>query len=782
VAEFEEPPSPTRRDAGETTRDEGSVPPPRAPYINLPGGLGERFRVLRELPVQGAESDLLHVAAGDGREYVVKVFRRGYRADPDVWRTLPALDSPHVLRILETGHADGRDYEISGFLPGGNLRNLLGDLPLPPELVTQVAGQLADGLATLHTAGIVHRDLKPENVLIAETAPLRLVIADFGLSRMLDQSVVFASSSRTLAYAAPESLSGQVSPARDWWSLGMIVRELATARRPFEGLSETVVVDHLATRGVDNSDVPDVRLRLLCQGLLTRDPRRRWGAEQVREWLAGGAPQVAEETDNLSGLPFRGQRYADRTALAGALVEHWAEAARYFFGRGEGSEAWRLLRTWLLEFPDDDRIELVDGRLTGAQPPDVKLMHLIRWLDPALPPYLFGRRITPADLPGLVALAGDPGHPEHDVAVRIGHALWTHRLLPELGEADLDRRWRQRADEWARLAAGLRPHLPPHAARRLSDAGGTGDDPPVVLLTLLALAARPGETAERLAAAAAQSAARMPSLIGPVEPKPGRPSGAPGPGSVGGPGSAAGPGAVAWFGWLVEGAGGDPLRLLAVVRTAPDAVAEAEAGVRERAAEQRRIAEQAEQWAERERVRLERSGAATVRAVLWSLPILVIWLAGSWLVDGLFGDHGSTASVGTSQGAKGIGPAVLIAASVVAWAVQCGAEVALARQQGGDYLPYGPWSWLSKVLGIGGRGLAKASSMVSGTAQRQTQRGCGFMLVAGLVPLLLLLLVFSVLTALAEFFWLLLLISVPLAHAAGAGLRYHRWRQGRSAG
>src|SRR5690606_31438334 len=160
----------------------------------------------------------------------------------------------------------------------------------------EIAAQLAAGLTALHRAGIVHRDLKPENVLVLDADPLRLAIADFGLSKVLEQSVMFASSSRTLAYAAPESLSGQVSPARDWWSLGMIVRELATGRPPFEGLSETVVVDHLATRPVSADDVPDPRLRLLCRGLLARDPRRRWAGEQVAEWLDGGSPAVAEES------------------------------------------------------------------------------------------------------------------------------------------------------------------------------------------------------------------------------------------------------------------------------------------------------------------------------------------------------------------------------------------------------------------------------------------------------------------------------------------------------
>src|SRR5262249_48434440 len=157
----------------------------------------------------------------------------------------------------------------------GNLRALM-DGPVPADAATEIAAQLAAGLAALHRAGIVHRDLKPENVLVMSANPLRVAITDFGLSKVLDESVVYASSSRTLAYAPPESLSGQVSPARDWWSLGIIVRELLTGRAPFRGLSETAVVDHLATRPVPADDVPDPRLRLLCQGLLTRDPRRRW--------------------------------------------------------------------------------------------------------------------------------------------------------------------------------------------------------------------------------------------------------------------------------------------------------------------------------------------------------------------------------------------------------------------------------------------------------------------------------------------------------------------------
>ncbi|MBG6087206.1 serine/threonine-protein kinase [Actinomadura viridis] len=730
--------------------------------------LAGRFAVVAELPVQGAESDLLLVRDAHGAEYVVKLFRRGYHADREVWAKLPALGSPHVLRILETGQAEGRDYEISEYAPGGNLRALMAG-PAPGGVLERIVAQLADGLGALHGAGIVHRDLKPENVLVVEAEPLRLAIADFGLSRVLDQSVVFASSSRTLAYAAPESLSGQVSPARDWWSLGMIVRELATGRAPFQGLSETAVVDHLATRAVPADDVADPRVRLLCRGLLTRDPRRRWTGGQVAEWLDGGSPAVAEEparpgvpsgggVPSGAGVPFAGRRYDDRAELARALVASWDDAASYFFGRGESGEAWRSLREWLGGIPDDSRIGLIDRYLTTDLPPDVKLLHLVRWLDPALPPHYLGRRVAVDDLAGLAALAGDPAHPDHRIACRIGRELWDRRLLPVLAEfegggelARADGRWRAHAGAWNDLAGWLREQraTPSRLGARLPDTGDArDDDPPVVLLTLLALAARPEETRERIAGAAAR-------------------------------GRAAVTGPVAWFDWIADGAGDDPLRLLAVARAAPEAALEAEAAARDLRAAERRSGELRGRWEERERLRLAGRGPAVGRAVAWSLPLLALWLLGSWVVGALFGGGGGdgTSAVGGFQRTSGVPFGVLAVCSVLAWGVQCGGEVVLARAQGRDYLPYGPWSWLSRLLGAGGRGLAKASQTMSGAAQRTGRRGCGVLLLAGTVPLLLILLLMAAVTPVASLLWLLVLGAGAVGHAVAAGVRLHRWRQ-----
>ncbi|GAA2075492.1 protein kinase domain-containing protein [Actinomadura alba] len=785
MAEFEESPRRTQRDPGVTradrpvdeTRHDQTGPsndPPQqiapgatfrdaapsgGPLVRLPGPLAQRFTVVGELPVQGAESDLLLVRdrtiADPATEYVVKIFRRGYGADREVWRKLPELGSANVVRILETGHADGRDYEVIEYAAAGNLRSLMTS----GVSVTDVLAQLAAGLDCLHRSGIVHRDLKPENVLVADVRPLRLVITDFGLSKAIEQSVVFASASRTLAYAAPESLSGQVSPARDWWSLGMIVRELVTGRPPFLGMSETTVVDHLATRPIDTGDITDPRLRLLCRGLLTRDPRRRWGGAEVARWLDGGSPTVTEEpvpehqAPAGAGLAFSGRRYTDRTELARALVEQWDTAARYFFGRGEGGEAWRSLRDWLSTLPDDSRIELIDAHLTGAPPPDVKLLHLVRWLDPSLPPHFLGRRVTADDLPGLAALANDPAHADHRAACAIGWSLWQHDLLPALaGFADaadlkeIDARWRGRAAAWNQLAGWLRSRLPPPVTARLPDAGEPGrDDPPAVLLTLLALAARPAETGRTLADAAARAHASV------REPVP-------------------------WFRWLADGASDDPLRLLAVVRAAPDAVIEVEARRRDQEASQRRIADRRRHWEGAERRRLEGRSAAITRAALWSLPLLAIWTVGSLVVRQLLVGGGGESIHGAGRDTDPL--PIFIALSAVAWAAQTTIEVVMAARQARDYLPLGLWSGMARAFRRAGTGLSGMSRAMSGTVRGPgaRRRGC-LVLVAAALPLLLLVVILPAFLAVAWLLWIAAMVLAPILHAVTAGIRLHRWRQ-----
>jgi eukaryotic-like serine/threonine-protein kinase len=496
--------------------------------VGLPPALRDRYTVLEELPNPGTEADVLLVhdrAAGGGARSVVKVYRQGMHADPAVWAAIRTLGSANIVRFIETGSSGGRDYEVMEYLAGGNLTQLTSSQggALGLNMVTEVVRQVTDGLAELHRNGIVHRDLKPENVLVRQADPLDIVVTDFGLSRVHEQSMVAASRSGTLAYLAPEillSTGAQSSKARDWWALGMIVRELLTGVRPFEEMTVSGIERALLLRPIDLGDIDDPRARLLCRGLLIRDPADRWSVKQVTKWLGGGSPPVAADEPAESGAvkPFLFERvpYRERKALAKAFARSWEQAARRYFvamgAESSRSSAWKTLREWLEQFGDaeaddvESLYELIDDQLlSDRNSPDLKLLALIRWLDPNLPPVYRGEWLTRENLTaiaGSVALGNDP--PAY--LTRLIGDLHSYDLLPRLARmrggdslAELNSSWRQLADMFRQQAGIVTPDLPPAARQALA---GTGDTRVQAALLYLALdpAEHPGKLQERVTA------------------------------------------------------------------------------------------------------------------------------------------------------------------------------------------------------------------------------------------------------------------------------------------
>ena len=511
------------------------------PIMGLPPALRPRYMVLRELPNPGSEADVLLVrenaAPDDTDRKVVKIYRRGVHADPVVWAKVRELSSENIARFIETGTSGGRDYEVMEYVPGGNLAKLAA-------AEAGAAGRRCPGgqagqprLAELHRHGIVHRDLKPENILVRRADPLDVVVTDFGLAKAPEQSVVAASRTGTLAYLAPETLlskGAQSSKARDWWALGMIVRDLLTGSRAFTDMTEAGIVQSLGLRPVDLGAVTDPRAHLLCRGLLLRDPAQRWGAEQVSEWLAGGTPAVADEpvaeAAGIKPITFQAVAYQDRKALALALGRSWDLAVpRYFADEnlmGEPS-AWRELQAWLEQFRDtygsdlEELYALIDDQLLSRSvAPDVKLLLLIQWLNPELPPVYRGR---PMDRGNLAALAEHMVvAPESEPGLNLLITdLRRHNLLPALarmrgggGLAEVSTRWRQLNGRFGQLALAARG-LP--AAAPGGD--GRGQPPPAGSPAL----PRPGPAGARGEAGAHHQPARPHARAGPVvRPHPGR--------------------------------------------------------------------------------------------------------------------------------------------------------------------------------------------------------------------------------------------------------------------
>lgn len=317
-------------------RPGGAVAPsePSATPGRLPVALRQRYRELELPPTAGAEADLLLVECtaappnGERAEQrIVKLYRRGLAGDETLLAKLAQAGSGHVVRIFEHGESDGVRYEVMEYCPLGNLRTLLATGPMSVERIRAVVSELSQALEQVQALHILHRDLKPENVLVRSLEPLSLVLTDFGIASLRIATQHFTDGARTTRYAAPEALTGVLDDKADWWSLGMIVLEAVAGRHPFEGLNEQVANYHLATKPVDTRGVFHDELRKLCSGLLLRDPKRRWGAPEVKRWLAADAtlPMPQESALNVALRPYQVGEARCTTAveLAATLAKNW---------------------------------------------------------------------------------------------------------------------------------------------------------------------------------------------------------------------------------------------------------------------------------------------------------------------------------------------------------------------------------------------------------------------------------------------------------------------------
>ncbi len=454
------------------TRREDRPPTPRSMpngsgfTRGLPPELAVQFTVAEELAA-GAEADVVLVdEVASGRRLVLKLYRRNVIPDEGAVGRLATADHDHVVEIVDQNWAGGCWYEVLEYCRFGSLRTLLADGPVPA--VIDVVRETATALAHIHQLNIVHRDLKPENILVRRLAPLDLVLGDFGIARALDASVRWTREWGTPAYSPPEFEGGEVSAAWDWWSLGMIIAELAGGRHPFElagGLmmNNQQIRSALAQRSVDLSAVTDDRIQLLCRGLLTRDRNHRWGYREVSEWLAGGNPRVVAEQPASAARSrtvfFAGQNYATVEALAGALQEHWAQGVRQVYTERDATlvdEISRLLRQYQL----DEAVRLLaPGGRAEEQPR--RYAALLAELDPGLSPVYNGVDLTERGLEAaaLEILKSDGSHPAAPVLeeVRKLSILVSWRGLPGMGAGGvIQQRWIEANAELERLIPELR--------------------------------------------------------------------------------------------------------------------------------------------------------------------------------------------------------------------------------------------------------------------------------------------------------------------------------------
>jgi serine/threonine-protein kinase len=243
-------------------------------------------------------------------------------------RVAREVSHPNVCRVYDIGESEGHAFITMEYIDGEDLASLVRRMGRPSkDKALQIARQLCAGLAAAHDKGVLHRDLKPHNVMIDGQGRVR--ITDFGLAGFAEDFIGKEVYAGTPAYMSPEQLAGRgVSVKSDIYSLGVVLSELFTGKRLFEGTSReqlqrsgTSAPTRLSTL-TDDLDPTVERVILRC---LEPDPTARpSSALAVAAALPGGNPLAAAlaagETPSPEMVANAGEVGGMRPALAIACL------------------------------------------------------------------------------------------------------------------------------------------------------------------------------------------------------------------------------------------------------------------------------------------------------------------------------------------------------------------------------------------------------------------------------------------------------------------------------
>jgi eukaryotic-like serine/threonine-protein kinase len=367
------------------------------------------YRVIHELG-RGGMGIVYRAERADGefdQVVALKLVRRGFDGDDATVRfrrerqILAQLDHPSIARLLDGGlHTDGRPYFAMELVEGEPITTYCDRRGLSIGARVQLFCRACDAVQYAHGKLIVHRDLKPANIFVTATGDLKLL--DFGIAKLLTDDDTAAATVRTRtgvrrltpAYAAPEQARGEsVSTATDVYTLGVILFELLTARRPsgcasrrFEPASREadpprpsdVVIRRNHDDGASIDEIAHARgvtprtLASRLAGDLDAIALKALRPEPQRRYVGAGA--LAEDLDRfLQGLPvaarpdgrrYRASKFVRRHRVGLAVV---MSLVLSLVG-GLGATAWQA-RAKTLEAQKAEAVKaFLIGIFQGADP------------------------------------------------------------------------------------------------------------------------------------------------------------------------------------------------------------------------------------------------------------------------------------------------------------------------------------------------------------------------------------------------------------------------------
>ena len=229
-------------------------------------------------------------------------------------RTAARLDHPGIVKVYDVNRDSGDLVIVLEYVEGRTLADAIVSEQFSCEQTASLVGEIARAVNDANEAGLVHRDLKPANVLLDKTGRAR--VTDFGLAVHEDaQHVHNLKSAGTPAYMAPEQVRGEthrLDGRTDQWSLGVILYEMLTGRRPFVGATRSELFDEIKNRNPKppRQIIPSIapELERICLKCLSQRMPDRYTtlsdlADDLQHWLDNRTRSAVDSADGLYPIP-----------------------------------------------------------------------------------------------------------------------------------------------------------------------------------------------------------------------------------------------------------------------------------------------------------------------------------------------------------------------------------------------------------------------------------------------------------------------------------------------
>ena len=290
-----------------------------------------RYRILSKLGEGGMGAVYLAEDTSLDRRVALKVLSDRLAASAEHLerfereaKTIASIEHPNIVTIYSVEQADGVHFLTMGYVQGRTLAQMIPATGMRVEEVLRFAEPMVDALAAAHARGIVHRDLKPANVMVTPDGGVKIL--DFGLAKLRPEAEAEGGEAATqtltrqgqvmgtVPYMSPEQVQGRAADHRsDLFSLGVILYEMATGARPFQGETSADTISAILRDEPDSVtevrvEVPEQLSRIIARCLEKAPHRRYQTATDLKgdlvQFRHRAAESPTEAAPSMAVLPF----------------------------------------------------------------------------------------------------------------------------------------------------------------------------------------------------------------------------------------------------------------------------------------------------------------------------------------------------------------------------------------------------------------------------------------------------------------------------------------------